>query len=408
MCQRRAGTDWRFKHPVVLAILLAATPAASVTGQVATPEEFRDLLLTLAEQAVSGDIEWTTTSARREGEATVPVYESAFVARWTPMRQYSLGEHVDYDPGSGEPARSAREIAIARDHSRLLRTELVGESGEWARGEALRGRGLEDSLEHTPYEAAYLPLVGPSTLARISNQNASVNVDGETGLLELVADFGEGAPVYRQVVDPSRGFVTMEASLTPKDSGRSGMSISFDEYRQTDQGQWLPTAYTHVVGDVETTTVVGNASLNEPIPDEKLDFEFPDGTRVFDHVANISYLVEGATPRIIGSIDESVEFDDASPAQIALSDPGLVGQIHNDEVSGSMVDPEDVLGASARSDEELSRYTGDAVTQPDSIGDSGSWFSRLVGPSFFAAGCFGTLAAIWVGSVVIGKRGNGG
>lgn len=145
-------------------------------------------------------------------------------------------------------------------------------------------------LPMTPAMAMWEPF-GPK-LDEVTNENATVEKDGE-GLLNLVATVTNGYVVMKLTVAPSKGYMPIISEFRKKD-GTLIKRVELSELKKVD-GLWLPFRYVSEapVAGARVENTVLSARINQPIPDEMLDFAFPDGTPVEDRIAGLLYRVSG-------------------------------------------------------------------------------------------------------------------
>ncbi|HES59003.1 MAG TPA: hypothetical protein ENO18_01110 [Caldithrix sp.] len=91
-------------------------------------------------------------------------------------------------------------------------------------------------------------------------------------------------------IDPALGYLPVKSSITYIESNVQSM-YSCEEFKQVEKGIWVPFRYTWRTNSSQITVDVKSVKVNIDIPEEKLDFVFPDGTSVDDRIANMRYVV---------------------------------------------------------------------------------------------------------------------
>jgi hypothetical protein len=99
-------------------------------------------------------------------------------------------------------------------------------------------------------------------------------------------------PMVRLYIDPAKDFIPVRREFLKHD-GTLLVAFTCDELRKTAEGLWIPYKYSWFDprASFSAEYQVQEVVLNKPIPDNLLDFSFPEGTFVIDQIMNTEYKV---------------------------------------------------------------------------------------------------------------------
>lgn len=224
-------------------------------------------------------------------ENPVLMYQQEMEYRRQGERWYCRIVTQTYD-SSGKPDRNFTEAAFFdSDKTYFYREEPSGSANR--KGRIVPGKArVSGWMSATPdYFLWHAPSEFWKQWQKHSEGRASVVCNKDTGtyLLEFPYREDPNSPWYRYTIDPSKGYMpVMEEWLT---SGKELIQRNeSSDFRLVD-GFWIP--FRHRVylpnGNLGTETIFQSVSINAPIADEKLFFEFPKGTIVDDEVSGTRY-----------------------------------------------------------------------------------------------------------------------
>ncbi len=279
----------------ILAVLLLAGLFGGVqaeSGQPLNAEQIALLVLASREQYRTFETLTIHSAYILEGDKQVKSVDSRTLLRMAGPRSYARMEATEYGPNPANPdvneTRFTREFATTSQWSKMMT-----QSPDRVRGIVDRTSLREIGL--TVADALWGLHGQDWTIFRDSD--ATCKLDEKSGHYILEARFGRPADSTNRIVaeiDPDKGFLPAKIMAQSAD-GKVLMTVENSEFRQLPNGLWLPHKYTlSSFGDFSAMEVyqVEEARVNIEIPDDQLDFVFPDGTIVQDRIARLRYVVD--------------------------------------------------------------------------------------------------------------------
>ena len=252
--------------------------------------------------------------------------------RWTKDRSFAKMNRHTYGP-DGVAMHMTRTYVFTPRWSKRLH-----ESPAEARPRAIiegpgRMAGEVDLFDLR--KAIWEPFVD---LSRLSDSRAQVHRDSQNGNYTITLQVKENGLTVSMTVDPKKGFLPVKRENYLPGTDRY-MRCQFEDFRQLEEGLWLPFRYVFTASTgVANVYEVKSAKVNVEIPEDLLDFPFPQGTIVNDHIANLRYTVDTdeASPSESDMIDETAqeglalyERIELNLQQLIQAPPGAVAKLEH-------------------------------------------------------------------------------
>jgi len=177
-------------------------------------------------------------------------------------------------------------------------------------------------------------------LSRLSDSRAQVHRDSQNGNYTITLQVKENGLTVRMTVDPKKGFLPVKRELYTPGTDRY-MRCQFEDFRQVEEGLWLPFRYVFTTSTgVANIYEVKNAKVNVEIPEDLLDFPFPQGTIVRDRIANLRYTVDmGEGSYGERNLIEGLSQPDAllQPGDIEVSEPAREEELESASRKGQLL-----------------------------------------------------------------------
>ena len=158
------------------------------------------------------------------------------------------------------------------------------------------GRAFEQEL---PFYTVYTALWGLCGYPweKMNLDEATITRDEETSLYIMKVKIGDSpkGPFLRLYVDTSKGYIPIKQEPLKHD-GTLMIRYECSDFHQRN-GLWIPYRYSWFDPKVNFGAVyeVQEVAVNQPIPSNLLDFEFPEGTIVSDDRIGSTYTVGKAS-----------------------------------------------------------------------------------------------------------------
>jgi len=146
-------------------------------------------------------------------------------------------------------------------------------------------------------------------------------------------------PFVTLYVDPSKDFIPVKKEFLKYD-GTLLASFECSDFHQAEDRLWIPYRYSWIDPRVHYGEIyeVEKAIVNQPIPDNALDFAFPNGTIVDDERLNVKYKV-----------------DDTNQVQDTIVDPCSL--VKTDVSVTAPASEQDLISSASKAKELLRAYT---------------------------------------------------
>ena len=190
------------------------------------------------------------------------------------------------------------QISADAEHSVFLRNSEIAQ--------------LTYDLYHSYWESALetggFRLVGTDLV----NGRPCCAIEGRAGVWEEMGRVGSPVKVW---IDPERGFAVAKLEVYDNGTGELNRFNSFDviEMKNIEDDLWVPV---HVLFQNGKEVVVEEIGINEDLPEDFFTIKFPEGTRVTDKIAGMTYFVD---PSVLMKTDA----DEPGPGVPLLSEEQL-------------------------------------------------------------------------------------
>lgn len=284
-------------HLIGIFILCIAIAPSLFAEDKLTVDQLIELMKASSNQYTSISAKMKATSYQKKDEDSQPkiLMVRQITSRWSKDRRYWQIEETRYGNDAINKLEERKTVTTYAVRPQWTK-RLTEQPGRIPRG-TVRPGGVrnEDQTFYTIYWAMWdnCELLWGDT--KLHNHKVSINYDepNDIYILEIQRGSDKG-PVFKFYVDPSKDFIPSKGEFLTN----YGLSRRFqcEEFRRINN-VWIPYQYSwfdprenyRVVYQVEKVTV------NEPIADNLLDFDFPEGTIVSDKRIGSRYTISKAT-----------------------------------------------------------------------------------------------------------------
>jgi hypothetical protein len=301
--------ETRFSTAIIAVSLIVVQTAFA--SQELTPKQLVALIQASRQRYTSFDVQYRKTSYRSTKSKPNPeLYEiNDVVWRCQTLRSYVRRQctNFEYLDGNKEPRQEnqVRTCAFTPKWSKQL---IESPKQDRARGRVIRGDDLKPELGLTVQDAMWGLFGQP--WEKLAGKDATLTKDVNNNYYILEAKVFDNGTIISVTIDSAKGYLPIAFRFKQAD-GITPISCECSDFRMLDNGLWLP--YKYVWSDSKNgysmTYEVITAKVNIQLPDELLDFSFPQGTIVNDQIANLRYTVGKISPEDIPDT-ELLEFDE--------------------------------------------------------------------------------------------------
>jgi hypothetical protein len=361
----------------------AIAPAATFAHENLTPEQLISLMKASCEQynTISAKIKGTVYEQVADNVEPKIRIASETISRWTRARRFNKNvdtQYPDVVPGRDWSPTIIRTYVITPQWSKRLHEVPDNRS---PRGIIMAGTALEqEDTAYTVYTAMWDLCGWPWD--KINLETATIVHDQKNNLYIMKVKLGSSqkGPWDILYVDPSKGYIPVKKEFLKHD-GTLMTRYECSDLRLVN-GLWVPYRYSWFNPGVNYGGVfeVQELTINEPIPVNLLDFEFPEGTIVDDQRIGSSYTVksvpgtaatappEGAAVPLQSTMTPATDEQLATAA--AKAKELLKAASGGQPAAAIEVSPQFVMVTPDKLEYTLSVKAG---TDPDAVGKLGSW-----------------------------------
>ena len=283
-------------HLIGIFVLCMAIASSLFAEDNLTVQQLIELMKASSNQYTSIDAKMKATSYQKTDANSQPTIQMVrqITSRWSNDRRYwqieqtKFGNHATNKP---EEEKTVTTYAFRPQWTK----RLAEEPGRIPRGN-VRAGGVrnEDQTFYTIYWAMWDNcelLWGDTKLHKVS-----FNYDKANNIyileIQIVSDKG---PIFKFYVDPTKDFIPSRREFFTND-GTLSRRFQCEEFRMINN-LWIPYRYSWFDPMVNHEVVyeVQEVAVNQPIPSNLLDFEFPEGTIVSDDRIGSTYTVGKAS-----------------------------------------------------------------------------------------------------------------
>lgn len=263
-----------------------------------SPEELLLLMKTSCQRykTMNAQVEATYYKGHDESGKRITQRTQEIIYRWTPDRYYSEVNERYID----RPIDMRENILYKKATTgKWTKTLMIRHEGH-PRGTIELGRESLDKFTNPNCAMWDINQMGiPMDKTGIDLNRASVETDKTTGYLVMKFRLGEHEKAAQVVlyIDPTRDYIPIINEFKRCD-GRLITRQTCKLHRNPD-GLWIPEEYSWEDPEADYLAVhkIKKIEINTTIPEELLNFEFPNGTYVLDKIQNLKYIKGPSSPR---------------------------------------------------------------------------------------------------------------
>ncbi len=306
-----------------------------------TPEQLICLMKASKERYISIEAKMQATRYQYADDNSIAVIQSNddIISRWRKDKHYSRTIRTEYTV-ENSPVKDVYVNLVTKKESKEYRLQHNG----------LRLGNISLTTEgDLPFVTIHLAMWSSNNIIESINlSTATVYWDKEKNLYILKSTYASKTepPSIRLFFDPSKDFIPVRREYMQFD-GTVFHIEECSDFEKTPDGLWVPYRYSwytpHVryggVYTVETMTV------NEPIAEDKFNFEFPPGTKIYDEFLKVHRRIPDSNSpnKLLSEIATSKE------------EPNVPGD--NDITITSAAKETELLGAAQKASRLLAEYS---------------------------------------------------
>ena len=335
---------------LVIVTIVGVIPMTAFADVNLTPEQLILLMKASREQ-------YNTISARMK--ATSYQYDAdnktktklrmtrEIVSRWTRKKHFSRTVQTSYPdtiPHKDYTPTTITTYALTPKRSKRL---IEAPDNRTPRGYVTAGMSLKQELPfYTIYTAMWELSGWPWEEWNLDEATVTRDEKNNYYIMKVKMGSNQKGPWTTLYIDPSKDFIPVKSEFLKYDRTLI-MTSECSDFRQVANGLWIPYQYSWLDPRVNYGAVyeVEEVTVNEPIPDNLLDFAFPTGTVVRDEISSLQYRIE-----------------DATQIQGAIGDP-CSETMTNIAVTGPAKD-EDLVAAASKAKELLHTHAIKTIVSP--------------------------------------------
>lgn len=220
------------------------------------------------------------------------------VSRWTREKSFSRTVRTSYPdtiPHKDYTPTIISTYAITPKWSKKL---VEAPDNRTPRGYIKPGRSLEeDQPFYTIYTAMWDIFSWPREQMNLHKATITRDEKNNYYVVKLKMGSSQKGPMNVLWIDASKSFIPVKGEFLKHDGTLLTRSECSD-FRQTENGLWIPYRYSWFDPRANYGAVyeVEKAVVNQPIPDNLLDFTFPTGTIVHDDICSMQYIIGDVIP----------------------------------------------------------------------------------------------------------------
>ncbi|MCD6296567.1 MAG: hypothetical protein J7M30_05385, partial [Deltaproteobacteria bacterium] len=291
--------DPQFRLFFGIFIISCVVPLGAYAQTDLTPEQLVLLMKASREQynGISAKMKATSYQYDADNKAEPKIKSTReIISRWTKDKSFSQTIQTKYREGTlpkDYPPTTIYTCVITSKWSKRL---VEVPDGRRPRGYIMPGRAFEQEL---PFYTVYTALWGLCGYPweKMNLDEATITRDEETSLYIMKVKIGDSpkGPFLRLYVDTSKGYIPIKQEPLKHD-GTLMIRYECSDFHQRN-GLWIPYRYSWFDPKVNFGAVyeVQEVAVNQPIPSNLLDFEFPEGTIVSDDRIGSTYTVGKAS-----------------------------------------------------------------------------------------------------------------
>jgi len=296
-------------HLIGIFVLCMAIASSLFAEDNLTVQQLIELMKASSNQYTSIDAKMKATSYQKTDGNSQPKIQMVrqITSRWSKDRRYWQIEQTEFGNDATNKPEEEKTVTTYAVSSQWTK-RLVEEAGRIPRG-SVRAGGVrnEDQTFYTIYWAMWDNcelLSGDTKLHKVS-----FNYDKANNIyileIQIVSDKG---PLFKFYVDPTKDFIPSRREFFTND-GTLARRFQCEEFRMINN-LWIPYRYSWFdpMVNYEVVYEVQEVAVNEPIPDNLLDFEFPEGTIVHDDRIGSTYTIGKAStgqPTVVDPCSQS-------------------------------------------------------------------------------------------------------
>lgn len=324
---------------VIIAVAFVL-PVIALAEANLTPEQLVLLMKASCEQydTCTFDTKMKSTSYRYSADnKTSPKLDVIMdtISRWTKKKRFGRIVRTSYADTNPQGYTTISTYALAPKRTKKL---LEVSDNRTPRGH-IEPRGMSfldnEIVFCTVHEAMWALSAWPWEAWNLDETTITRDEKNNYYIMKVKMTTLPKGPLITLYIDPSKGFIPVKREFRKYD-GTLASIFECSDFRQVENGLWIPYRYSLVDPrtNYETVCEVQEMLVNQPIPDNLLDFEFPNGTVVYDNISNVRYRIPTTTQAQDIIVD---------PCSVIISDIAVTAPAKEEDLLASALKAKELL-----------------------------------------------------------------